>query len=956
MSILDEIIQSSNPIPVPGQILKLPFGDGFWPWMRVARKRIQKRAGKELKLLFPEAVLSIEESLIKRWEQIAAPSFALEMSISRLHGELDGETLNDRYCSFMQKMFWNHDRLRDFFSEYKTLAHLVCRFLELWEEQTVEFLQRLAEDLPLLATTFNSGEPLGKVATLSQNAGDFHHGGRSVYYLKFESGKELFYKPKNLSFSVAFHSLLKQLNELGAPLDLKGYIILPRDKYGWEEKVHHLPCKNLDEVTRYFERAGMLLCLFYLFDGTDVHCENIIASGEYPILIDQETFFHSVLTSPDKEEAIDAFNHSVLKTGFLPNFINKNHFRGPDISGLSGERDFISILKWKNTQTDEMEKSEEKIFESYLQHRVIFKNIPQNAHEHIEEIIIGFRRMYTFIQNHRNIFIKKDGWLEFFAQFPVRIIIRATHCYAYLLERFYHPSILLHEEEQKKEFEILNVIISDPDLKHLVSLIKEEKRAILQGDIPFFYTFSKEKHLYAGHHFVLENCLDGCAYTRALKRIEGMNEEECEKQEMFIRKSFYARQVKFHEQKEHAKTFDLQPLNDFDKKNLLIEVRHIADMILDHAYRSRNESLGWIHLEPNPYFDKFELQPMSEHLYGGKIGIALFFSALYALSNEEKWKDEALNTLKSMRIQIKKGNSKRLIRAEGIGGMSGVGSMIYGLTKAGHLLHELSLLEEATILALCIEEENLEQDKKYDIIEGSAGLILALLALWEATHEKRIMDLAVRTGEYLCIKAEKTEYDGLGWKNLNGFFLLGFSHGVAGIAYALLKLAAVTARTKFSDVAQAALAYERALFCPVKKNWPYLGSHRASNFLIQWCHGAVGVGFGRLASLPYLNDEHLIAEITIAITQTKEHLFSNRSLSLCCGLCGKLEFLKSTIPLFPDSEQHLESIVFSLLTHHRNQPKEHVNLSFMQGIAGIGYTLLRTVDKENLLPQVLLMQ
>src|SRR3712207_8377597 len=46
------------------------------------------------------------------------------------------------------------------------------------------------------------------------------------------------------------------------------------------------------EALRYYERAGMLLCLFYVLEGTDCHYENIIASGEYPVLIDTETLMH----------------------------------------------------------------------------------------------------------------------------------------------------------------------------------------------------------------------------------------------------------------------------------------------------------------------------------------------------------------------------------------------------------------------------------------------------------------------------------------------------------------------------------------------------------------------------------------------------------------------------------------------------------------------------------------
>ena len=88
--------------------------------------------------------------------------------------------------------------------------------------------------------------------------------------------------------------------------------------------MEHLPCRDHDEARRYYERAGMLLCLFYVLEGTDCHYENIIASGEYPVLIDTETLMHHRAREivPEDEnaqtEAFEQLGHSVLRTGLLP--------------------------------------------------------------------------------------------------------------------------------------------------------------------------------------------------------------------------------------------------------------------------------------------------------------------------------------------------------------------------------------------------------------------------------------------------------------------------------------------------------------------------------------------------------------------------------------------------------------------------------------------------------------
>ena len=89
--------------------------------------------------------------------------------------------------------------------------------------------------------------------------------------------------------------------------------------------------------------------------------------------------------------------------------------------------------------------------------------------------------------------------------------------------------------------------------------------------------------------------------------------------------------------------------------------------------------------------------------------------------------------------------------------------------------------------------------------------------------------------------------------------LAGFSHGVAGIAYALLELAVATGDERYRTAALAALDYERALFDAVHQNWPDLretqtlktetNSAQGSVFVTAWCHGAPGIGLSRLAML-----------------------------------------------------------------------------------------------------------
>ena len=205
---------------------------------------------------------------------------------------------------------------------------------------------------------------LGNVVELQPSLSDAHRGGRSVVALTFASGRRLVYKPKDMGTEAAYQRLLAWLNDQGAPLSFKVLKVLDRSTHGWEEFVPHLPCQNPDEGRRYYERAGMLLCLFYVLEVTDCHYENIVASGEYPVLVDAETVMHhragALIPADDnaRSEAFDQIDHSVLRTGLLPRWeLSADKRTAYHMSGL-GEADEqelpVRAPTWVRANTDQM--------------------------------------------------------------------------------------------------------------------------------------------------------------------------------------------------------------------------------------------------------------------------------------------------------------------------------------------------------------------------------------------------------------------------------------------------------------------------------------------------------------------------------------------------------------------------------------------------------------------------
>jgi hypothetical protein len=71
----------------------------------------------------------------------------------------------------------------------------------------------------------------------------------------------------------------------------------------------------------------------------------------------------------------------------------------------------------------------------------------------------------------------------------------------------------------------------------------------------------------------------------------------------------------------------------------------------------------------------------------------------------------------------------QMARLIGIGGGTGIGSIVYGLVRAAKLLDEPALLSDASRIARLIDTEQIATDRHHDVLQGAAGAILGLLAL-----------------------------------------------------------------------------------------------------------------------------------------------------------------------------------------------------------------------------------
>ena len=100
-------------------------------------------------------------------------------------------------------------------------------------------------------------------------------------------------------------------------LDSYDYKIVFQSKYSWEKEVYYKECATETEIKNYFTRLGINLFLCYAIGAADIHYENVIAAGEFPVLIDMEVIKRNKNSNIMRD--IEKFmSDSVLNIGILP--------------------------------------------------------------------------------------------------------------------------------------------------------------------------------------------------------------------------------------------------------------------------------------------------------------------------------------------------------------------------------------------------------------------------------------------------------------------------------------------------------------------------------------------------------------------------------------------------------------------------------------------------------------
>ncbi len=423
---------------------------------------------------------------------------ALELNVARLQGVLKGETPEERFHSFCDRLRQMDVQL-SIAREYPVLLRWLYIATGDWVDSSLELLERLSKDWDLIRAVLAADAEPGRLASITAGAGDTHRRGRAVAILEFSTGFKLVYKPHSQSVDIHFGEFLEWVNRASFETPFRILKIIDRGCYGWSEFVVHQPCSSHGEVERFYQRLGGYLAVFYVTRARDMHFGNLLAAAEFPVPVDLETLFHGSLVEEKDDPATNAFQLSVMRVLLLPQRIDGSEtYEGVDMSGFGGNSgQHFGVGRggtWENVGTDEMRLDDNKTAPMEVAgNRPRLEAQDVAAGDYSEAFVTGFRWVYRLIEEHRDELLAAGGILDRFGEVEVRFVARGTAIYGVLLSNCPHPDLLRNAIDRDQVLDRL--WLGAAQQTHLTRLIPAELRD-LRGDIPVFTSRPNSRDLW----------------------------------------------------------------------------------------------------------------------------------------------------------------------------------------------------------------------------------------------------------------------------------------------------------------------------------------------------------------------------------------------------------------------------------------------------------------------------
>lgn len=860
-------------------------------------------------------------------------SICLRTLIAEMHQYKDshllkGQNSREEYLYFCGEIAGKREFIDYCFEKYPELYRCVQEKIQFVLNYHQEVMENFERDKSELSKKLYN-RAINRIIKIDGGTGDTHCRGKQVLRLTLDTGEQILYKPHSLRNEVTFSKLLQWLAE-HTGISQKQYDVLSRETYGWSKIVEYRECKSQEEVKRFYRRLGVQLFLAYILNTRDLHCENLIASGEYPVLIDLESL--AVYTKEEARSKIqdwiaERLQESVLHTGILPVYHWDRSGEGVDASAIGGggkQRYPFRIPQVKCPETSDMFLGYGYPVMGETENKVTLLGEKICPDQYIGEVLEGFERAYRAVLEKKDEF--RDMVMRELKCLKSRYIHADTQKYSMLLSASYHPALLKNREDRYRFFE--NFYLEEDLNEEERRIAKEEIHSMMQGDIPYFEYSLGDKN----------------TWNNEGRKLDSLTKKDLEKQKQYIKTSFvfmskdsnvYRNGVYVAREKTPGQSFDA-----------IKNIKELIEKVISEAVWNEDKTeVGWEQLTigKGSRFT-WDIEPMNYYLYQGLAGMLLLFWRIKKIEMYRREAEDIYQTLCEMFFRYTDEGEKNFkgLCSEYTGMYEGEGAVVYVYLLLYQQSKEEIFLEYAKRHA-AIVERLLDQDEEYDFLSGNAGAAWVMMRLYDITRDDQFLDIAKKAVDILSTVAEKKEA-GIGWRIGDQPPMAGMAHGNSGVLMPVFALWEETGDKKYERMAEDIWKYENSLYDPKIQNWTDVRAKEIDadeTGPVAWCHGAGGVLLSRLYCYGMAKEdrwkERMSEDIKKAYTKLNDYWLRD-SWSLCHGICGNLWILEKADREFWHKE-----------TDERKQmlpceiqwlPQEEMNPGFMNGYAGVLYYLL----------------
>ncbi|OPX45176.1 lanthionine synthetase C-like protein [Ruminiclostridium hungatei] len=960
LELLEEILSS--------QAKKNMWAFFFKPVLLLYMDNITELAGLDIIEDKDSFLDSVIDSIIEKLTVLSYRTIIVETNIARLDQRLEGETSEERGKYYTQHLLRDMNYLKEIYLVYPELYEAMKRTALYITMYYREIILNTKENLKELEKIFNGGNSLGRLKNIKLGNGDTHNNGKTVATLSFVS-KMLIYKPRSFTMEKAYEEFLSWVNgRIPGFSPLSACKTYGMGDAGWMEFIQHSECKTMEEVEEFYLKMGELLCLFYTLNSKDCHCENIIACGKQPILIDLETVLHTDEYDKHQEFAsIEEYignyiQNSVDSVMILPSLLqNFNNGEVMEIGAIGSgkpKKSPFKTQKIKNFDSDDITVEEEYKDIADSANYPLYKGEKIGGNGYIGFVRQGFVNTYEWILENKAEYTAKIK--DLFGKVECRVIYKATNDYNQLIATSYHPDLLHNRMDRLVYFHRIGILIPDIENFHEQKLYRTEIEAMLNGDVPSFKITADSLRATNHKNEVVYDKYKKSIIETLEDKINRLSKIDLERQVALIYMSYMGCKMET-DLPRGTKTLFSKSGNSGDNYDYLKLADSIGEKIIKRGFSTwvnGKREHSWI-CYAGFGDDYYSINPVGWDLYKGNCGIAVYFMYLGKTLKEESYIQYAKDTLNSVDRMINLNNC-RDIETMGYGVFTGIFSYAYALyrfLRAGVFgKEEAEAAWERIYRIIRYTNEKIQEQEKVEVLGGVCGIAGVLASIYPSvsqTQQGTVKELISKIIARLKKAAVYISPEEITWTQ-NGD--IGYAHGNAGIMCHLARCYEIIPDREILSLIEKCLNYERNIrFDKSAKRWLV----REKTHYFSWCNGIAGLLLSKL--LLYQSparDEKLLEEINRLMEQLKLYGFGT-DYSICHGDMGSICILRYAAELTGQSRL-LKQCTYALDNYIRNQMLAQADSMYtiedwglMVGKAGIGMGLLDVFNQNNLTAELL---